>query len=348
MPVSAATRAAARLPPDPHRQPPSPPGSGRPVEDTRARRAALRAAPVIGQAPRLEDVPVAGDERLAARVAYRAAPLAIVHVAGVRVADALAHGDLAGPCECGGRRGRHIAHLPVRVERGEVDRHVGTEVLEHPLAQLLDLTIRIVLARDQERRQLEPDVGLLLQVDQRVQHGLEVRLRELPVEILGERLEVHVRRIHVPVELAPRLLAHVAGRDGHRLDAALVAGLGHVDGVLVEDHRIVVGEGDAAAAEPLRRLGQPFGRRRVRQPVYLPRLADVPVLAELARQVAAGGAEREHRRARQEVIERLLLDGINTETRGAAITGQEHPFIAGLSDKTKASLTCSQFTEAGT
>src|SRR4030095_7180207 len=53
----------------------------------------------------------------------------------------------------------------------------------------------------------------------------------------------------------------------------------------------------------------------------------VPVLAELARQVAARGTEREHRRSREEVIERLLLDGIDAEAAGAAVA-REHDRIA--------------------
>ena len=72
---------------------------------------------------------------------------------------------------------------------------------------------------------------------------------DLVVELLGEGLEVDVGRVHVAVELGPRLVANFSGRDGHGLDAPLATGLRHVDGVLVEDHRVVVGEGDAAAAQ---------------------------------------------------------------------------------------------------
>jgi hypothetical protein len=117
----------------------------------------------------------------------------------------------------------------------------------------------------------------------------------------------------VPVELDAGLGADLAGRDRHGPDPPLVAGLRHVDGVLQEDDRIVVGERHAPAPEAMGGLGDDLGCRLIGQGVGLARLADVPVLAELAGQVAPGRPEREHRRPRQEVVERLLLDRIDAE-----------------------------------
>ncbi|HEY2370293.1 MAG TPA: AmmeMemoRadiSam system radical SAM enzyme [Polyangiaceae bacterium] len=50
------------------------------------------------------------------------------------------------------------------------------------------------------------------------------------------------------------------------------------------------------------------------QPVPLPRLRDVVVLAEAAAEIAAGRAEGKHRRAGIEVVQRLLFDRIDAET----------------------------------
>jgi hypothetical protein len=57
----------------------------------------------------------------------------------------------------------------------------------------------------------------------------------------------------------------------------------------------------------------------VLQGVHLPGLGHVPVLAELAGEVAAGGAKRQHRRAGQEVVQRLFLDGIDAKAARAAV-----------------------------
>src|ERR1700688_3073356 len=70
-----------------------------------------------------------------------------------------------------------------------------------------------------------------------------------------------------------------------------------------------------------------LGRGAVGEGVDLSRLADVPVLAELAGQVAAGGAERQHRGAGQEMVQRLLLDRIDAVAARPAV-GLEHDLAA--------------------
>src|SRR5262249_40316254 len=54
---------------------------------------------------------------------------------------------------------------------------------------------------------------------------------------------------------------------------------------------------------------------------------DVPILTKSAMKIAPRRAERKHRAARQEMIQRLLLDGIDAEARRASI-GREHHRIA--------------------
>src|SRR5208337_5465890 len=85
---------------------------------------------------------------------------------------------------------------------------------------------------------------------------------------------------------------------------------------------------------------------RVGQGVQLARLGDVPVLAELAAEVAARRAEREDRRTRQEMGERLLLDRIDAETARPAV-GREHD-LASLAgpDEAEPALAFVQLAEA--
>src|SRR6267378_4766790 len=76
-----------------------------------------------------------------------------------------------------------------------------------------------------------------------------------PVEILGERLQIDIRGIHVGEEFPARFGRDIAG--GHRYGgkAGGLAGLGSVDRVFQKDQRIVVGERHRAASEPHRRGG---------------------------------------------------------------------------------------------
>ena len=82
------------------------------------------------------------------------------------------------------------------MEGGEMQRHVGAQVLHHPAAERLDLGGRVVLAGDEQRRDLEPDVGFVLEIDERVEHGGELARAQVLVEILGEALEVDIGGVH--------------------------------------------------------------------------------------------------------------------------------------------------------
>src|SRR5207302_9672027 len=86
--------------------------------------------------------------------------------------------------------------------------------------------------------------------------------------------------------------------------------------------------------------------RLVLQLVHLARLGDVPVLAELAREVAARGAEGKDARAGIEVVERLLLDRVDAEARRAAVGGEHHAAAFHLADETEAALALVQLAVA--
>ena len=207
-----------------------------------------------------------------------------------------------------------------------MERHLRPEPLGHPAGQPLHLVVGVVPPGDEQGGQLGPDAGLLDQVLQRLQHRRQVGEAELLVEAVGEGLEVDVGRVHAGEQLATRLGADVAVGHRHRLEASGPAGLGHVDGILGEDHRVVVGEGHAAAAPGQRLLGDAVAGGLVAEPILLGGLGDVPVLAEAAAQVAAGGAEGEDAGAGVEVGQRLLLDGIDAEAAGAS-PGGEHQLV---------------------
>src|SRR5512146_993457 len=157
-------------------------------------------------------------------------------------------------------------------------------------------------------------------------HGLECfeyspkfGAADLAVEILGESLEVDVGRIHVAEELGARLGTHISGSDRDAAHAALAGGVSDVDCVFHEYGRVVVSVRDARAAKPLGGGGELRRARAIRERVHLTRLAHVPVLAELAGEVAAGRPEGQDRTAGEEVVEWLLLDRIDAEAARAAI-----------------------------
>ncbi len=167
------------------------------------------------------------------------------------------------------------------------------------------------------------------------------------IEVLAEGLQIHVGGIHPPVELFPRLLQHVARGHRHRADTECPARLRGVHGVLVEDHRIVVGEGHRSAPQPPGRARDVFRLRAVHERVHLAGLADVPVLAEATRQVAPRRAKGEHGSAREEVVQRFLLDGVHAEPAGAPVGGDDHFAPPGGAHETEPPLPVSQLARAG-
>src|SRR5262249_55494722 len=125
---------------------------------------------------------------------------------------------------------------------------------------------------------------------------------------------------------------------GHGLDAAGAAGVGDVDRVLEEDDRVVVGERDAPAAESLGFFRDLLRAGPVGERVHLARLRHVPVLAEAAAEVAAGGAEAEDRRPRKEVVERFLLHRVDAEPARSAVGGEDDAVVLPRADEAEAAL----------
>jgi len=99
---------------------------------------------------------------------------------------------------------------------------------------------------------------------------------------------------------------------------------------------IVVGHGHAGTTAPLCRLGD-LASEAAADMLSLRASGCSPILAELARQVAAA-CRRKARRARQKMIERLFFDGIHAESRRATVASEHHlPTLAGAHE-TQAAL----------
>src|SRR6185437_12112402 len=105
----------------------------------------------------------------------------------------------------------------------------------------------------------------------------------------------------------------IARTYGDGLDAMLAAGLCHIDRIFEKNDRIVVSKSDRPAATSHSRFCDLLRRSHILHAIKIPGFGDVPVLAEFACQVAAGCAEGQDWRARQEVIERLLLDRVDAK-----------------------------------
>ena len=73
------------------------------------------------------------------------------------------------------RGGRLVVQLEVGMKRGEVQRHIVAQILQHPVAQLFEFRVAVVQRGDDQVGDLEPNAGLVPQPLQRVEHRLQMR-----------------------------------------------------------------------------------------------------------------------------------------------------------------------------
>ena len=244
------------------------------------------------------------------------------------------------------RRRRLVLQLEVRMERGEVQRHIVAQVLQHPAAQLLELRVAIVQRRNDQVGDLEPHVGFVPQPPQRIEHRLQMRERDLAVERFGERLQIDVGGINVAVDVEECLARDVAVRHHHGVQAGVVRLARDVDDVLAPDGRLVVGERQMRRVMLQRDVHHMLRAQAQRVDLIGLGLGDVPVLAEEAAHVAAGGAHGEDLRSGEKVVERLLLDRVHGNGRGPPIAELQQASAFVLADEAEAVLAFSDVAVA--
>jgi len=241
--------------------------------------------------PVAEDIPVSADEGLVADVAVGAGALLVVDVAGIDVAESLFDSDSSGADECFWRGRREVSHFPVGMEGGEMERDIGSEVFSDPFGHLMEFFVGIVFGGDDQVGYFKPDIGFVLQVFQGVEDLVELGATDAGVEVFGEAFEIDVGGVHVLVEFLAGFGADVSGGDGDGVDVQVAASFGDIDGVFEKDGRIVIGKGYAGALVIFGDSSDFFRGGGVSEGVDLAGLGDVPVLAEFAGEVAAGGSE---------------------------------------------------------
>src|SRR5664280_545718 len=111
-----------------HGQATSAPSTGRPLINARYLRAACTASAVVLQQVTDYRLPVADHHLGATARTGGRATRGVVDVAGIDVEQPIFLGDASRAGQRGAGGGRNVHHLVVRVERGEVQRHVRAEL----------------------------------------------------------------------------------------------------------------------------------------------------------------------------------------------------------------------------
>jgi hypothetical protein len=270
-------------------------------------------------------------------------------VADVDVSQPGGSADGCGFAKGRDRRGRDVEHAMSGEEPADVPRRLGAQRLDDPPGDLRQRGAIVVDAGDDECRHLEPDA--------RVAHGheavedrLEGGAADPPVELVVEALEVDVRRVDDAGKELHRLRGRVAVRDVEAEEAGVAGESAGVHDVLDEDRRLDVRVGDRGGAG-MKGLGHGGGGREPAGLEVEPeprRLRDLPVLAEVAVEVAADRRDGVGERGRRHVEERLLLDGIDVDGYGPGMDEADQLAVAVLAHPADAESVWPQQTAVGT
>ena len=152
---------------------------------------------------------------------------------------------------------------------------------------MADFARVIVQGGNQEIGDLKPDIGFLLEPREHIKHGLQMCERDTAVEAFREGLEVHIRGVHMVIDIVEGLARYIAVGDHHRADPRFTGGVADIDNVFAPDRRLVISERDRRAAVADRQRDDVFRRNVRRVNLVRFRFRDVPVLAEKAAHVAS-------------------------------------------------------------
>src|SRR5215475_9578724 len=236
-------------------------------------------------------MPRATNERLAASRAIGCLALIVKNIANIAVFDTCGERDLPGALQ--GCRGGSwlVRHSEIWMERREVKRHRISQIFENPITELLSFFGSIVLVGDHQICDLEPDVSFILKPLEGIEHRIEVRKCNLVVETLCKGFQIHVGCVDVAINLRPCLGRDVTRCYHHALYTLLPGEARNINNKFPPDHRVVVSKRNTRNLVLHCQLHDLFWARTATMRFVELGLADAPVLAKAAAEIAARGAE---------------------------------------------------------
>ena len=84
----------------------------------------MAAASAVGQVPFGQLIPIPAYQQMTALMTPSAGGIFVMHIADIGMMDAVFQGDLPCLSQCRRRGGNRVQHFPIRVEGGEMQRHI--------------------------------------------------------------------------------------------------------------------------------------------------------------------------------------------------------------------------------
>lgn len=257
------------------------------------------------------------NQQLAALVAAGAFPAKGGHIPDIDIMQTGPAAQVISQGKGFRRGGADAVSLEIRVEPADVPGNLRTQFAGDKLRDILQFLLAVVEARDHQGRNLQPDIRLAGYMLQRLQHRPQPGLADIPVKLIGKGLQIDIDRIEKIPGVIDGLRGHIAVTDkeiGQPLFPGQPAAL---PAQFHENRRLGVSIGEAGAALLAGGSDQFLGGGAAADQVVMQPgiLADLPVLAEIALEIAADRGNGKTAAARLKVKQRLFLNRI--DMRGA-------------------------------
>ena len=152
-----------------------------------------------------------------------------------------------------------------------------------------DLFVGVVLARYQQRGDLDPDPFFMGILD-RLKYRFELGTADLFVKCVGKAFDVYIHTVDVGCQQVDRFFCLISTGDIDVLETFFMGELRGVISVLEKDDRLVIGIGDGGAAILLCEFNDALRGQLLTDDLvvmFLRVLGDVGILTELAGEVSA-------------------------------------------------------------
>jgi hypothetical protein len=241
-------------------------------------------------------------------------------VSDVDVMKAFFEGDFPGLFESGYGSWFETLELIEGEEPGKMEWDIRSEFAGDPFRHAPDLFGVVILAGYDQVYYLRVD-SMSFQAREGIEHRLQSTPGHFPVVLVREALQIDARSIQAFAQIIERFGVNIPVRMHHIEKLLFVRQFADLQHVLHKNGRFHIGRGNGAATILRGFFDHLFRGKIIVERIFRGRLGDLPVLAELAIEIASGGSNGERLAGREQVEKRFFFDGV--DMNGARISVDE-------------------------
>lgn len=251
--------------------------------------------------------------------------------------DAFLEGDALSCFQGGKGCRRQVLHPVAWEEPAEMERCVGQTMSHQPLTHLPDHIHIVVNGRNEEVGQFYPHPCLLHGKDG-VEHWGEMTSTDSLVDLIAERFQVYVGRIEIRQQLGKWFLTNVTSCHEDVPESLLMGQTGSLRHIFYIGKGLRIGVGDARTVMLQAKTNHLFWRQVVMARLGRRHLRDVMILTVQTMEVTTRTSQRQTGGPWMEMIQWLLLDGVDGQRTRLAIDLADEFAIVIPATTTKARL----------